>query len=480
MSLVSKVEQRIIEQQLLSPGDAVVVAVSGGPDSVALLHVLFALSAQPEWEWRLIVAHVNHQFRGEESDREAQRVAEMARQLGLPCEVASIDVPDYIAQTGLNPQAAAREKRYEFLHQVASRCGAQKIALGHHADDQAETVLMRFLRGTGLSGLAGIPEKRIEKKVELIRPFLRIYKSEIMQYVYSHNLLFSKDSSNDSRKYARNRIRLDVMPFLKQYNPQLPESLNRLAELARAEDEYMEREAERIFQRMVTVHEWPNAEKPGSREAACEFRRTEFAGLPVALQRRLIKLVLSYLDLGEPGDFVRLELMRTAVLQDETPSLSLDISERLFFRREYDRVFIGPPDGSPKRQTYLYFIETPNGEIAIPEVEAKLRYTTFPAGAETVSSNNNEAFFDLERLRFPLAVRTRRDGDRIQPMGLNGSKKVKDIFIDEKIPPRERGLAPIVTDAEGTLLWIPGIKRSNHALVTRETKRVFKIQLLRM
>lgn len=160
--LVARVERRIEEEKLADAGDVIVVAVSGGPDSVALLHVLFRLA--DTHQWTIVVAHVNHQFRGIESDAEADFVKELAAGLALPCEIGVIDVPAYIEEASLNGQVAAREKRYEFLHQVADQYGAQRIALAHHADDQAETMLMRILRGTGPSGLVGMPERRREKK----------------------------------------------------------------------------------------------------------------------------------------------------------------------------------------------------------------------------------------------------------------------------------------------------------------------------
>ncbi len=161
-SLSAKIERYIRDETLIEPGDGVVVAVSGGPDSVALLHLLFALSDR--YGWRLVVAHVNHGFRGLESDREAELVSELAQRLGLPLASTYIDMPRYIEETGLNTQAAAREKRYAFLLDTAARYQARRIALAHHADDQAETVMMRMLRGTGPSGLAGIPIRRKEKK----------------------------------------------------------------------------------------------------------------------------------------------------------------------------------------------------------------------------------------------------------------------------------------------------------------------------
>ena len=470
MNLVSQIEQTIEADKLIAPGDAVVVAVSGGPDSVALLHVLFLLA--PKWDLRLVAAHVNHQFRGAESDAEAEFVASFASKLGLPCEVGVIDVPAYIEHTALNAQAAAREKRYDFLHAVAEQHGATRIALAHHADDQAETVMMRILRGTGPSGLAGMPMHRVEKKVELIRPLLRIYKSEVVQHCLEHGLSFCLDSSNESRKYFRNQVRLDVLPMLRKYNEQLPESLNRLAELMRAEDDYMDGEAVRAFEAIVT---------PSAR--SCRLSRADFARLHIALQRRLIKLILKYLASGlERPDFARMEAVRHAIVQKQPANIKLDIYEQLSFVREYDDVRFQRPAALTSSFSYTLDVAAA-AELQVPEAGMKFLISVQEAGEDRIpsfrsdsSSTSSEAIFDLDALAFPLTVRNRAAGDRIEPLGLNGSKKVKDMFIDAKIPPSLRETTPLLVDAAGRILWIPGIRRSRHALAHSGTKRLLRIQ----
>jgi tRNA(Ile)-lysidine synthase len=470
MSLIEQVKNRIEDEHLLDPGDVVVVAVSGGPDSVALLHVLFLLSERQGWT--LIAAHVNHSFRGAESDAEAEYVKQLAAGWGLICEVGVIDVPAYIEASSLNSQVASREKRYEFLHKVAETYSAQRIALAHHADDQAETLLMRIIRGTGPSGLSGIPERRIEKKVELIRPFLRIYKSDLIQHCLDHGLAHYMDSSNALRKYFRNQVRLDIMPMLRTYNDQLPESLNRLAEMMQAEDEYMGDETARIFREMVTTD-----------PSGCRFLRLDFARLPVALQRRLIKLILNYLALGlENVDFARIELIRSAILQGKTSNVRLDISERLSLIREYDDIrFQLPPVTAC---TYAYQISLEDDELLIPEANAKICITIHECKEPGLESSNlhsltdMEVVFDLDRLELPLTVRSRADGDRMEPFGLNGTKKVKDMFIDAKIPPSRRDRIPLVVDAKGQVLWIPGLRCSKHAPVRAETQHYLHMKLL--
>jgi tRNA(Ile)-lysidine synthase len=470
MDLVTKVEQQIRAERLLEAKDCIVVAVSGGPDSAALLHILFLLSET--WHWSLVVAHVNHQFRMEESAREAEFVRTLSESYGLPCEVGVINVPAYIAETGANPQAAAREKRYAFLHAVAQTYHANRIALAHHADDQAETVLMRLLRGTGVSGLSGIPVRRREKNVELVRPLLRIYKSELLAYCAEHGLEYCEDSSNRETKYVRNQIRLHVMPFLARFNSQLPQSLNRLSTIISSEDEYMETETELLFKRHVT-----------HTEGGYSFSRQWFGTLHIALQRRLIKLILSYLaNRPVEVDFSRVEQVRESILQSGRSNVRMMVSGRIFLTTEYDTALLHTmvlPQGK-----YAYQVDLGTEMIDILEANVRITCEWLDNGRSALRLGRNpagdELLLDQDQVAFPLVVRSRIEGDRISVLGLNGSKKVKDIFIDDKVPPSQRDLIPILADATGRILWIAGLRRSKHALVTEKTRRILYMKLLHL
>jgi tRNA(Ile)-lysidine synthase len=466
--LVARVEQRMVGEKLADSGDVIIVAVSGGPDSVALLHVLFCLA--DTYQWKLVVAHVNHQFRGAESDGEADFVAELAAGLKLPCEIGVIDVPAYIEETSLNGQTAAREKRYEFLHQVADKYGADRIALAHHADDQAETILMRIVRGTGPSGLIGMPERRREKKVELIRPFLRIYKSDIVNYCTQHEITYCKDSSNELRKYFRNRIRLDLMPMLRQYNEQLPESLNRLTDVMQAEDDYLAKETEKVFRQIITFQ-----------SNIYRFDRRDFTELHVALQRRLIKLILNCLCVErERLVFTRIERVRELISRDQISNQVLQVDEQVYIVREYGSIQFQTTVPDPKPYSYEVGFET--NELDLPDMNAKLICAWMPQhGYEKAASQSaaeDDVFLDVSQFQMPLYIRSRRSGDRLEPFGLNGSKKVKDMFIDAKMPAIRREVIPLLVDATGRILWIAGFRRSKHALVGPDTERVLHMKLV--
>ncbi|MDG0795323.1 tRNA lysidine(34) synthetase TilS [Cohnella ginsengisoli] len=439
----------------IGPGARIVAGVSGGPDSMAMLHLLQAPAVRDGW--LVIAAHVNHGFRGTESDAEAALVRETAAAWGIPFELAEIDMPAYIEATGLNSQAASRERRYAFLRDVARRHGAKTIAVAHHADDQAETVLMRMLRGSGVTGLAGIPMRRAEEELELIRPLLRITKGELLAYNERHGVPFATDSSNAKTHYVRNAIRLEALPYLERYNPDLRAGLARLAELASADDDYMEAEARRAL-------------AAGARRSGGGWRLDArlVRGFHLALQRRMIKLILN--GLAGPHAQARFEQVEeiVAILTAARPDVArVDIGGGLVLLREYGYAYIGP---APDAQAgYAYTVaelpaRTERLEVSVPECGLVFRFSREAGICDPSPGSRWEAFFDEAELALPLAVRSRMPGDRMEPLGLNGSKKVQDILVDAKVPRSLRHLKPLLIDGDGRILWIPGLRRSRHAV----------------
>jgi len=445
-------------------GAAAVVAVSGGPDSMALLHMLAQMArARP---LRLVAAHVNHRFRGAESDAEAELVARTAKSWGIPLAAAEIDVPYFIEETGMNAQSAARHKRYEFLMQTARQHGAGYLLLGHHADDQAETVLMRVLHGTGVSGLAGIPLRRRENNVELFRPLLRITKGELLEYCERNEVPYAVDSSNSSRRYLRNAVRLDLIPQLEKINPRLKESLVRLADMAGADDDYLESETARLI---------GDAAIPSG--DGYRVRLERFGGLHIALQRRLIKLILKCCaNHWQSLAYQQVEALLEAMKDDRNTVTRFDIGGGWTFVREYDQAYIGPsPSGhSPYGCLVTEFPCT----MRLGENGWQLQAQQFEDSAGIAPRDTRwEAWFDADALAMPLTVRTRQPGDRMQPMGLNGTKKVQDMFVDAKIPRTERDGWPLVADAEGRIVWIPGLRRSAVAAAGEHTRQFIRLDI---
>ncbi|RIE01679.1 tRNA lysidine(34) synthetase TilS [Cohnella faecalis] len=437
-------------------GETLVAAVSGGPDSMALLHMLCRW--RDEEPFPLVAAHVNHMFRGAESAAEAVLVRSTAERWGAVAETADIDLPAYIAETGMNPQEAARERRYAFLTETARRHGASKLILGHHADDQAETVVMRLLRGTGVGGLAGIPYRRFEQNVELIRPLLRITKRELLAYCERNGVPYAVDSSNLDRHYFRNSVRLDILPVLESYNPGLKESLVRLSKLAAEDNDYMEAEAAKVFAEIVS---------PAGNGFRWERRR--FRSLHVALQRRLIKLILNCSKGSRYSlEFHQVERVLDAVAEDRRSVARIELGEDRVFVREYDELYAGPE--REQARSFHYPLPDRDGELAIAETGHRLRVRRIQGAVSSPPGHRWEAFFDEDELRLPLIIRSRHPGDRMQPYGLNGTKKVQDMFVDAKVPRSERDRYLLLADGDGRVLWIAGLRRSGHAPVGAQTR----------
>lgn len=477
--MAPEVRRSLRSSLAVEAGDAVVCAVSGGPDSMALLHVLARLS--DEFGYRLVAAHVHHGFRPAESDAEARTVEAFAAKLGVPFRMARVDAPGFARAKGMNAQAAARELRYRFLRETAAVCGAKAIALAHHLDDQAETVLMNLLSGAGVTGLAGMAPVRSENGIKLVRPLLRIRKKEILDYVLEWNIPHHADASNESRSYLRNRIRLDIMPLLAKEQPKLPEALGRLAEIAGEEDRFLDALAQSRLRELARTEDGRTC-----------LGRTAFLAEPVALQRRMIKLILNYLA-GDPrfSDYTAIESIRTAIERGSPPSLSMDVGRGIRFVRRYDRIVWekAPTDGGKMPAIpFAYEFDPGDGELVIPGVgviRAELvgPFAGFagagggrPAGLPADWTGRHAAAFDADALALPLTVRSRRDGDRLQPFGMAGSKKVKKLLMDLKIDPDRRDAVPVVADAAGRLLWLAGVRRSRHAPVDGGTKRVLVLR----
>ncbi|WP_270167104.1 tRNA lysidine(34) synthetase TilS [Paenibacillus sp. SYP-B4298] len=468
MELADRVRSEAREEGLWKAGDTIIVALSGGPDSTALLHLLWMMAR--EEGITLEAAHVNHGFRAEESAQERQMVEAWCAELGIPLHVAELNLPQYIARTGMNAQAAAREQRYAYLHEAAAASLAQRIALGHHADDQAETVLMRVIRGTGPGGLAGMPVKRKENNVELIRPLLRITKAELIAYCNHYQLPYCIDSSNEKRHYFRNQIRLEVLPYLEQINPRLSGSLLRLADMAREDDNYMEHQTAAIM-----------AEKVKLEPHAAMMDRQSLLELHVALQRRLIKLILNYLvKENDAISYDRIEAIREAAAQGAAAGGNLDAGGGVRFAVDYGVLIWRKDSHQEPSAPYAYPLSADAGSLLIAQTGERLALDVLHQAEQGLPggpASRAEAWFDLEAVAFPLVVRSRRPGDRMEVLGLNGTKKVQDMFVDAKWPRYKRETAPILCDANGIILWIPDLRRSPHALAGRQTSKVLRIRL---
>jgi len=437
-----KVDQFARKNQLFTQGATILIGVSGGPDSMALLH--YFLQKREAWRFRLVALTIDHQLRGKYSEQDVQYVASFCENWGIEYKVASLDVSSYKEKHGLGTQAAARALRYQFFEEAMGEYQADLLALGHHGDDQVETLYMGMMRGVEPMHIKGIPEQRPLKKGKLIRPFLGVTKEEIEVYCSEHKIHPRYDESNKSMQYTRNAFRMKVLPFLKEYNPKIHEHMQKYHEYREEDEVYFLREAERFFE----------SESIQKQDLKIVVDRADFLSIPRPLQRRTFHLILNYLyqQTMYDGSYLHWE-QYIRMMEDETPQASIDMPQGLTVVRSYETVTFS------FEQTevipFHYSLPVP-GEVQLPN-GAMIKAFTDDRGLEM---DENHFACDINNITLPLKVRTRHPGDRISIRGMDGHKKVKNLFIDEKISQKERDQWPIVTDAKGQLLWVVSLKKA--------------------
>lgn len=456
---IEKVRKTISKYEMIDPGDRIVAAVSGGPDSVCLLHVLHRLSGEMGHE--LVVAHFNHGWRPGEDERETELVRSLAGSLGLPFETAR--APFDTMKCPLSREEAAREARYRFLEDVREKFLAGKIAVGHHLHDQAETFLMRLLRGSGSTGLSSIPPVR---EGVIIRPFIEIKRPEIEAYCKEQGLTFAIDSSNLRTGNERNRIRLELMPLLLGYQPKIVEILGETASVMKEESEYLG----------SLAAEWLRREAKTRPESGIEISLPHFLALHAALRKRVVRTIL----LGLKGDIRRIGRVHIQAVDSlafsERSQGSLDLPDRLSVRRVYDRLFFS--FGKEERRKDFSYCLMEAGVVVIREIGKSLTIRemgrpeefNFPSSPWTV-------YLDADKAVFPLIVRNFRPGDRFVPLGMKGHRKIKDFFVDLKVPMDLRRATPLLCLGEA-VVWICGFRIDESFKIVPSTKRILEASLL--
>lgn len=459
--LLRQVQQTIQDYGMLEETHTLLVAVSGGPDSMALLHVLYQL--RDSFPGQLIVAHLNHRTRTDAA-ADAQFVAEQAQALGLPYVSAAIDVPAYRQRYKLSPEDAARRVRYAFLQATAEQHQAQRIALGHTANDQAETVLLRMLRGTGPRGLAGIPPVR----GSIIRPLIRVHRQEVLTFLRAHGVPFREDPTNQQREYRRNQVRLDLLPLLQQrYNPRIVEALCSLADLLAADEAALRLAAQQGLQA---------ARVQGSSEQV-QLWIDALTTLPPALQARVLREALGEAAGGLQG-FTRKHILAILkLLQGEDGQKWQVLPRGMIVERRYGVLQIHrgfPPASLPIDVPLPIPGRCPLATLGITLLsEVRTRQTLtgpFPTG--------DQVWLDAARLEGEVRVRTRRAGDRFQPLGSPYSKKLKRLLIDAKIPHSLRDRLPLIVSPAG-IAWVGGVQLAEWAKVTPSTREILLLSLIR-
>lgn len=480
MDLVERVRRAIETHALLESGEKVVVGVSGGPDSLALLHSLKALS--PAFSLTLHVAHVHHGLRGDEADADADFVMALADEWGMPSSLRHADVLALVAERKLSVEEAARQARYTHLAGVAQAVGAGCIAVGHNADDQAETMLMHFLRGSGLAGLRGMRPRiplsdyhllnPIDVQLSLIRPLLSIPRAEIEAYCEANGLQPRFDRSNLDRTYFRNRLRQEVLPLLETLNPGVRDVLRRSAEVAAADYDVLAKQAERAWENCLLEDRGPEA---------VHFDLVRWRELPLALQRATLRKAVWHLrnslrdvTFVQVNDAVRVAAGGDTGSQATLPAgLSLRVGyEALVVCGEgYRPQSPDEPLLAPGQHLTLAVpgaVDLPGGwRLSIGLYEGRRDGPQW----EALLAERWAAPLDAGTLGTRLTLRTRQPGDRFQPQGMDGHQKVAHFMVNAKIDGRLRDRVPLLV-AGDAIVWLVGWRVDRRFVVGPATQRV--------
>jgi len=466
-------EQRVInfiqQHNLFSTGDKLVVAVSGGADSVCLFHIL--ARQREELGVELHVAHLNHQLRGAESDSDARYVSDLSHKLGIPTTIESRDVATCRDQKAGSLEETAREVRYSFLAEVAARIGTSKVTVGHTRDDHIETIMLHLLRGAGTAGLCGLqyrsvlPYGKSGVQLEVLRPLLYVKRQETLDYCQRYRLAPRSDTSNESLSYLRNRVRLELLPVLKSYNPGIDEALIRLADIAGDDISFIEEQTSLLWKELVREED----------EAIYLDINKTFA-LPHAIQRQVFRRAIKQLR----GNLKDVEANHIEAMMDfisKPAGKKLCLPDGLMLSTEYDRLILASPKASTcplPRIKGISHINIP-GKTGLPGWQIRADMVQEMVGDD----NGLAASFDLAKVGKELMVRRRRPGDRFQPLGMSQTKKLQDFMVDSRIPVSWRDRVPLICSPE-QILWVVGWRIDDRVKVTEHTKDILLIKFERL
>ena len=502
VKLESKVLDFIRRYSLIPPEEIVVVGVSGGADSVCLLHVLA--------KWRkglgikLHIAHLNHQLRGVESEADAEYVSNLAGSLGIPITIDRQDVAAYRTERNCSIEEAARELRYAFLARVAREVGAYRIAVGHTRADQVETILMHILRGTGITGLCGLapcspmaydsqgmslPAPTSRGNLLVIRPLLDITREETASYCQEHQLEPRIDSSNLSPSFFRNRLRLHLLPLLRQYNPSVDQALLRLADIAKEDNAFIEQKASGLWDEVARQE-----------NNAIYLDKKQITSLPIALQRHLLRVAVTKL-VGDVRDIEASHIEAARSLLNKSASKRISLPHGLICHGGYNELAITtlpPVIAGEAKQSQLppcpfpplpgeFPLKVPGNTVfpgwkVTASIVRERAVSTSSRGALSTSErtypSNLVAHFDLHKTGTKLFVRQRRPGDRFQPLGMNMPKKLYEFMVDAKIPHSWRSHIPIVCSPQ-QIIWVVGWRIDDRVKTTEASQEILRLEFIK-
>lgn len=472
--MIKTLAHELLTERLLKQDDAVVVGVSGGPDSMAMLHMFVALNKNAGWKLRLHVAHLNHQLRAQEAEKDAAFVQAATDSLCLPSTIESRCIASMAEAESAGIEEIGRRERYAFLERVCLQTDSKVAAVGHHADDNAETILQRVLRGTGLRGLAGIPRSRPASPnslVRIIRPLLRFTHKSLKAHLANEGIAYREDRTNASNEPMRNRIRNVILPQLEsQVNPQVRDALTRLGEQAQWLEEYLTETVQRTFETLIISR----TDQELTLNADALARKSRI------VQTELIRLAYRSFGLGEQNLSFSHLVSALDLITDAGSGRQTQLPGGMTITKRYHQLIVSLPSDEPREEIAAEIAVHLPGQTLLPVRRLEIGCEIMEVSEADIprlrrSAREMEEFVDLDAIHPPLVVRTRRPGDRFFPLGAPGSKKLSDFLIDAKVEPLARQRVAVLCDHLGPI-WVIGHRIDERVKLTALSRRVLHLR----
>lgn len=472
--MIRSLAQELLSEEVLRSDDFLVVGISGGPDSMALLHVLLDLNRIAGWNLRLHLAHLHHQLRPEEGEKDAAFVQAAADSLGLPVTIDRRNVAELAAERRESVEETGRRERYDFFERVCLQVGSKLVAVGHQADDNAETVLHRVLRGTGLRGLSGIPRRRAlspGSDIHIVRPLLRWTRRQILAYLADSGIAYREDHTNALREPMRNRIRNEVMPLLeREINPQVREALNRLGEQAQWMENFLRETVQRTFETMIVART----------DQVLVLNAEVLARKSRIVQTELIRLAYRSFGLGEQDLTFQHIVAAFDLLNESGAGKQVQLPAGVIVERRYHQLLFSLPRDEPREDIAEEVAVHVPGITVLPRRRLQIECQLRSAAPEDIhalrrAGGGPSEFLDLGSVHLPLVIRTRRPGDRFCPLGAPGSKKLSDFLGDMKVDAADRRSIALLCDQLGPI-WVIGYRIDDRVKLTELTRDVLHVQ----
>ncbi|MDU5723070.1 tRNA lysidine(34) synthetase TilS [Clostridium butyricum] len=457
--MYKKVMSYIKDNNLIKSGDKVLVALSGGPDSVCLLNILYNLKAELNIE--VGAAHLNHLLRDKDAFEDEEYVKTLCKSLDIPCFVKRVDINKYSKDKKMSSEMAGREARYNFFDDIVKDEGYTKIATAHNANDQAETILFRLMRGSGIEGLCGIKVRRDK----IIRPILCLSRKEVEEYIEINNLKPRIDKTNFEKIYNRNKIRLDMIPYIKEnFNEDIIQTLNRMSVLLQKDNEFIENSARSFY------------EKHCIEQSDYFIIKKEMFDNKEAVVTRVIRYALTNFSKTH-YDFEMKHIYEICNLAKNNSGKAIDLPNKIYAENIYGDIYIKERiniNNIDVKQEIVVNKNEINGKKIFFNNE-NIEFSLLKNDSNLdLNQNNLIKYFDFDKINDSISLRKRKNGDKIIPLGMKGSKKIKDLFIDMKVPKEERDCIPLLCFDEN-ISWIVGIRVSEEYKITNKTKNILRV-----